>query len=856
MKKYAYLLLVFALIFTLVGCKKENDKKDTDANITIQAPEYLGVGKSVEVKAVDEKGNEVNVEWSIDDYTVATISSNNLTGNTNGILTLTATFKGKTYDAYIVVDTMKTINYELNGGNGDNLETEFFASVGMTLKEPTKEGYKFLGWYSNPSFSGDAVTQVTGKSVFSKLYAKWHSEEFEITYVITTDSGQTETKDGSLFTEDYILKAPTYDASSQVFSGWYTDKKLFNKIDKIEKGYSSDITLYGVVSSKSSKIEVTLAATGATIPGGQKQEISIGSGNLPTPTKDLYSFKGWFKDNKYTIPVEDLYVSSTVYAKFEETYPVTNVNITNTETEIQRKETLQLNYTLNPSKVSVDKVSYESSDTSIATISNTGLITAIKKGMVTFTIKSLSESGAVATINMEIYDAEYFNVSYDTNSFMNVGEKIKLNATYNTRGSEEVNLKWKSLDESIAVVNNGEVTGVKSGFTKIRVYQENNESKYFDFGVTVMDNSMSDVSKYVILNNESNVFVKYKLGIGAGAPVYYKDIIGSVNKLLFNREYEVNRKYEAVQAGISSNHGEEMESIEFITVHYTGNMAKGATGDANASYFANGGGGTSIHYVTGNDGVFHCLADNLVGFHAGDGHGTETKAEWYDTGIKYNESDSIYPVWGISSNSKFTLNGQETLIDVPEGTTADTRKVTDSKWLNNMGLAYTIIDGNYYLGKTWWCYSQISAGRICNKGGNMNSIGIESAVNEGSDLWYTWQITAQLVAHLMKDNNLPIQRVVGHHFYSAKNCPQPMLENNLEIWWKFIDLVKAEYQRITTFNGYKFSMTVLDGDSDNHGRMTDSNEYKSVTYKVTITAPNGTKEEVTLSSIVKGQYSI
>ena len=104
--------------------------------------------------------------------------------------------------------------------------------------------------------------------------------------------------------------------------------------------------------------------------------------------------------------------------------------------------------------------------------------------------------------------------------------------------------------------------------------------------------------------------------------------------------------------------------------------------------------------------------------------------------------------------------------------------------------------------------------------------------------------------------DLPIQRVVGHHFYSAKNCPQPHLENNLEIWWEFIELVKAEYERITTFDGYKFDFAVINGPSNNMGRVSDGNEFKLITYKVTITNPNGSKEEVTLSSIIKGQFAL
>ena len=859
MKKFIFLFFIFVCAFFLLACEKDNKEKMGVDSFSIKVDEYIGINKTYELNAFDRKGNKIEVEWTVDDDSLASIEGNTITGLICGIITVTATYQGVPVEAFCVVDNVKTVKYELDGGTCDNLEEEIFESKVYKLPTPVKEGFNFLGWYSNQSFSGSPVTELNSKNfTISTLYAYWHSEEYEIKYTLTTDDGDEVTLESSLFKTDYNLTIPTYNDSEKVFSGWYLDKRLYEKVDKIAAGTDKDIEVFGVLKNKNEKINITYVATDSTYAdGSNKEEALIGTTNFKTPNRVDYTFLGWYKDSKYQYSAEGgIYLSCSLYAKFEETYKVSEVIIKNTETEIARKSTLQLEYSLNPSKVSVSTVTYSSSDSSIASISSSGLITALSKGTVTFTVKSKSESGAQATITMEIYDNEYFNVSYDTESYVLKGEEIQLNATYNARLANDVKLKWESLNPSIASVSDGKVKGLSQGNATIRVSLLDDSSKYFDFNVYVYESSASDVLKYILACHNSNVFTRYNLGIGAGTPAYYMDIIGSVSKILFNYNYQVNTKYEAAQQAISSNHGGVKPSTEFITVHYTGNMAKGATGAANANYFTSGGGGTSIHYVTGNDGVFHCLDDDLVGFHAGDGHSEDTQCEWYPTGVMYQEGDSIYPTWGISENSKYTLNGQETIITVPTGSTPATTRVTDSKWINKMGFGYKIVDGQYYMNKTWWCYTQISEGRLCNKGGNMNSVGIESAVNEGTDLWLTWQITAELVARLMVKYDLPIQRVVGHHFYSAKNCPQPHLENNLEIWWEFIELVKAEYERITTFDGYKFDFAVVNGPSDNMGRVTDGNEFNLVTYKVTITAPNGSKEEVTLSSIIKGQFAL
>ena len=579
-----------------------------------------------------------------------------------------------------------------------------------------------------------------------------------------------------------------------------------------------------------------------------------GTVTLPTAYLENYKFVGWYTNPEFTgevvTTVED---TITVYAKFVEATPVESVSIDNKITELKRYETYQLEWSINPSNANIQAVKFESSDTSVATVDNKGLITAVSNGTVTIKMTSLSPSGKTDEFTFEVYSPDHFDINYETNSYVEIGKSILLLADYVKRDGSKVNLVWSSLTPEIASVDAGAVTGLKAGQAVIRVALADDANIYQDFVVTVLDSNLSDALKYVLSAHESNAFLSYDLGIGAGTPAYYRDIVGSVSKLLYNEPLTINDQYYATANANEKNHGGKMSSIEFITVHYTGNMAKGSTASANANYFATNT-STSIHYVTGNDGVFSVLDDSYVAYHAGDG--TSVKFEWFPTGVTYKDGDPVYPIFGITANSKFSINGTETTISVPEGTTAATKKVTDSKWINDMGLAFKIVDGQYYMGTTWWCYSQVAEGRICSKGGNLNSIGIESAVNPESNLWYTWQRTAQLVAKLMLENDLDITRVKGHHFYSAKDCPQPLLENDLEIWWKFIEMVEHEYDMLTKYKDYQFTFE-LDTETtavNNNGRVVEQPLYTEVvTYTVTI--DNGTTSEtITLSTIVEGMY--
>lgn len=601
----------------------------------------------------------------------------------------------------------------------------------------------------------------------------------------------------------------------------------------------------------------------------EKKEYLNNKGTVVLPEAHLenYKFEGWYDNAEFTGErITEVTDTITLWAKFVEANPVTEIKITNAVTELKRFELYQLTWEVLPAEALIRTVTFESSDPTKATVDASGLINTLGDGEVTITVRSLSASKAVATMTFVVYSPDHFDVSYETESYVTAGETIKLNAKYVKRdGSILTNITWSSLNSDIATVVDGVVTGVKAGLATIRATVA--DGVYFDFVVTVLDENLSDAIKLIVSANESNVFTRYELGIGAGGPAYYCDIFGSVSKLLFNEKLEILTTYEAAQAANKQNNSGQKDELgtQFITVHYTGNMDATAYASSNANYFATNT-STSIHYVTGSDegGIYrgyHVLNNDYMAHHAADGTGVAF--EWYKTGVLAPVDGSpVKPVWGITSNSTYSINGIDTGIEIPKRddgivVTGLTFTLNGKEYnsINKMGLPWKIVDGEYYMGKTHWG-TQIEGFALCSYGGNRNSIGIESTVCRGSDLWHVWQKTAQLVAQLMLDYNLDINRVVGHHFYSGKDCPQPLLENDLEIWNKFIGMVEYEYELLTTYKDYEFTMEVLDGSEvcANTGRVAPNGDAKVITYKVTV-KHGDTVETITLASAVNGIYS-
>ena len=435
------------------------------------------------------------------------------------------------------------------------------------------------------------------------------------------------------------------------------------------------------------------------------------------------------------------------------------------------------------------------------------------------------------------------NPSYETNSYVFVNEEIKLSL-----GMDNENIKWISDNNKIAIVNNGTVKGLSEGTVVISAYLE--EELLFSFNVLVLEKNKEEIVYDLLKAHNSNIYHNNDIWID-GKNGYLANIYESVSKIIFNYDLVLNELY--LQQGNKKweqNWNEYLRSIEFITVHYTGNVSAKADANAHGRYFVNFDEPTSIHYCTGNDGVFLCLDNNKRAAHAGDSAGPEF--EWLDTNVEYDGCDLDKVKVSVSNDFYYVINGKKTIIPLPQTYVYKERKtkhvyaengliqlqdtdkyIKPEEMFNKLGFEFIVKDNKYHMSQTWWCYTQRYDGAICNVGGNRNSIGIESSVNEGSDLWLTWQITAKLVAKLMMDNNLGISRVKPHHFFSAKNCPQPMMENNLEIWHKFIELVKNEFLFMTKYKDYKFIIDECSDTIDCNGRVTSDNN-KLIKYSLII----------------------
>ena len=314
--------------------------------------------------------------------------------------------------------------------------------------------------------------------------------------------------------------------------------------------------------------------------------------------------------------------------------------------------------------------------------------------------------------------------------------------------------------------------------------------------------SLEEVMEYIstIVNPKSDI---KDIKVWAGTATWNHVLKPSVAKYLFE---DVNMVENIAPKGNMNRPGDVHEKL-YICVHDTGDFTFNAQQWSQAVYNAKIGSSVyniSYQYIVGNDGYYHNIPDNETAKHAGDGDGTKSE-NWFEKYATNLYGINEKPHVGISNDGYFTFDGVRSNISAPRNSEG---QILTEDHINDLGIFTARIYGRYYIGKTWYSPTY---DKIANKGGNSNSIGIESCVNKGSDIYLTMQRLAKLVAKLMDENNLGFDRVVQHHYFSGKDCPQTMRTEGY--WEHFLDLVKAEYQMLLYKKmGFKFEFNSYNTD--------------------------------------------
>ena len=223
------------------------------------------------------------------------------------------------------------MKYELNGGANHKSNPSSYIYDGKTkvaLKDPTRTGYTFGGWYKNKSLKGQ-VTELGAEDLGNiTLYAKWTLNKYTIAF---DGNGATSGKVNALtkreYGKEYTLSENRYKLTGYTFTGWNTraDGKGTTYADKAKvKNLTAEngvtVTLYA--QWKKTDFKITYELNGGTNHKNNPatyQMLDYGKEiYLQNPTQTGYKFKGWYcKTKKITSIQWDRAEDLTIEAKWE-----------------------------------------------------------------------------------------------------------------------------------------------------------------------------------------------------------------------------------------------------------------------------------------------------------------------------------------------------------------------------------------------------------------------------------------------------------------------------------------------------------------------------------------------------------
>ena len=264
-------------------------------------------------------------------YTFSTMPADNIT--------LYAKWNLETYN----------ITYNLNGGtnNSSNPATYTITSAKITLKDPTKTGYSFAGWYTDAECT-EVITEIaSGSYGVVELFAKWAATEYTITYVTADGAIHSNILTYTIETDLTTLADATL--KGHTFGGWYTNSSYTTAVTTVAGGETGNKTVYAKFTANTYNVwldgneeascVVSFNLNGAEGVVASQTVTPTATLKYPTlPTRDGYIFAGWYTNADCTGSLYDFTAvvtsDTTLYAKWVKVENATaiqingNVNVT------------------------------------------------------------------------------------------------------------------------------------------------------------------------------------------------------------------------------------------------------------------------------------------------------------------------------------------------------------------------------------------------------------------------------------------------------------------------------------------------------------------------------------------------
>ncbi len=175
------------------------------------------------------------------------------------------------------------------------------------------------------------------------------------------------------------------------------------------------------------------------------------------------------------------------------TIDVTSISLNKTQLTLEAYKSQTLEVTVTPSNATNKTITWSSSDTTVATVDDDGLVTGVGIGTATITAKSSNNKTATCSVTITkasgtpgIEEPDpptpgeevlVTNIKLNKKKLkLKVGDTSTISATISPSNATNRDLTWESSDEDIVTISNNEVTAVSAGTATITVTSSNGVS--------------------------------------------------------------------------------------------------------------------------------------------------------------------------------------------------------------------------------------------------------------------------------------------------------------------------------------------------------------------------------------------
>ena len=412
------------------------------------------------------------------------------------------------------------ITYYLNGGknNAKNPSGYYETTAAITLKNPTKTGYTFKGWYSDSKFKKKVTKIKKGSTGARKFYAKWVANTYTVRYNSNGGTGSMADTTSMKYGTSYKLRTNTFKRSGYIFAGWAAapDGKVVYSDGASVMNLASDNGAVKTLYAKWTLIaveKITLNAASVSINVGETYKLQAAispaeaidnlvwsSGNIAVATVSNGVVTGETA-GMTTITVKSSNgktESCVVTVKTPEVLP-SGVTLSEKTATIDVGETVSLTATVTPGNAANKSVTWTSSNTDVATVSD-GVVTGKSAGTATITASTGNGKTASCTVTVSTPEVLPSSITLSEQTVaIEVGKTVSLTATVEPGNATNKSVTWTSSNTGVATVSDGVVTGKSAGTATITASTGN--GKTASCTVTVTDSVV--IAESVSLNKHS-----------------------------------------------------------------------------------------------------------------------------------------------------------------------------------------------------------------------------------------------------------------------------------------------------------------------------------------------------------------